>query len=239
MSPVAVWARSSSERWVLAWVDRYTRGVPSHVAGDRRDELRSDLWEQVQADGDRPTSELATAISILSRTVRGIPSDLSWRRAQLAGRPAQPFRNRFVNRVVPAGVVLAAVVGVMLASIGVGALGRIGVALARHEFPPSDLTVTSTALGTLGLVCGLLLMLRSRTRWIGAIWLAASAAIVLSFGGLALVTLSATVQWFAYRLLPYPLSTLGQLGVIAAIASVSLFYLLLAIGWIPRREERR
>jgi len=239
MSSVGVWAQSSSERWVLAWVDRYTRDVPGSIADDRRNELMSDLWEQAHDDNDRAKAGVTTAISILSRAVRGVPSDLSWRRAQLAGRPSQPFRIRFVKGMVPAGVVLAAVVGLMVTSVGVFALGRVGIVVARHQFPPSDLTVMSTALGTVGLVCGLLLMVRSRTRWIGAIWLAASAAIVLYFGGLALVTISATAQWFANRLLEYPMSPFGQPAVVAAIAAVSLFYLSLAIAWIPKREESR
>ncbi len=239
MSSASIWAQSRSERWVLAWVDRYTRDVPGGVADDRRDELLSDLWEQSHTEQGSAKAGVKTAISILSRAARGVPSDLSWRRAQLTGRPPQPFRVRFVNWMVPTGVVLATVVGLMVTSVGVFALGRVGIVVARHQFPPSDLTVLSTALGTLGLVCGLLLMMRSRTRWIGAIWLAVSAAIVLYFGGLALVTVSATAQWFANRILEYPMSSFGQPAVIAAIAAVSLFYVSLAIAWIPKREESR
>lgn len=68
----------TAERLALWWVDRYTRGLTAAARGDRRAELESDIWEQRAAPG----ASKATQLAILSRCVRGVPADLSWRRAQ-------------------------------------------------------------------------------------------------------------------------------------------------------------
>lgn len=72
----------NAARVVLWWVDRYTGGVPRAAGEERRSEIASDLWEQRAASHGGPAVELA----ILSRWVRGIPADLSWRRARRTGR---------------------------------------------------------------------------------------------------------------------------------------------------------
>ena len=68
----------TAERLALWWVDLYTRGLTAAARGDRRAELESDIWEQRAAPG----ASKATQLAILSRCVRGVPADLSWRRAQ-------------------------------------------------------------------------------------------------------------------------------------------------------------
>lgn len=68
----------TAERLALWWVDRYTRGLTAAARGDRRAELASDIWEQRSA----PDASKATQLAIFSRCVRGVPADLSWRRAQ-------------------------------------------------------------------------------------------------------------------------------------------------------------
>ena len=65
---------------VARWVAYYTRRLPAEVAGRRRAELASDLWEQ-RAEGSAPGR---TALSMLWRMAAGALSDLTWRREQLA-----------------------------------------------------------------------------------------------------------------------------------------------------------
>ena len=92
-----------ASRLVAMWAGVYTRRLPTIVALDRRAELASDLWEQraqAQAIGQHDS---AVAMSILWRTVSGMPSDLSWRHAQLANRPGRRLR--------PAGTSAAHVIG--------------------------------------------------------------------------------------------------------------------------------
>jgi hypothetical protein len=57
-------------RW---WVDRYTRGLAPEVRDRRRAEIESDVYEHAH-------SEVASDGSVLWRTLRGVPADLSWRR---------------------------------------------------------------------------------------------------------------------------------------------------------------
>lgn len=72
----------NATRLALWWVDRYTRCVPEVARAQRRAEIASDLWEQRAAAGAGTRVELA----VLSRCVRGIPADLSWRQSRRRGR---------------------------------------------------------------------------------------------------------------------------------------------------------
>jgi hypothetical protein len=74
---------------VAWWVEAYTRHLPDEVAGRRRAEVDSDLWEQ-RAAGRRAW---LVAFSILRRMAAGMPADLHWRHGQLAaarGRLLEP-----------------------------------------------------------------------------------------------------------------------------------------------------
>ena len=68
-------------RLALWWVDRYTRGLEAAAREDRRAEIASDIWEH----GAAPGASSATQLAILSRCVRGVGADLSWRRARRRG----------------------------------------------------------------------------------------------------------------------------------------------------------
>ena len=81
------------ERLALWWVDRYTRGLGADVRAERRAEIASDVWEHRAAAGSAPAVELAIA----SRCLRGVPADLSWRRARARGRRALPSRGSLLR----------------------------------------------------------------------------------------------------------------------------------------------
>jgi hypothetical protein len=72
----------TATRLALWWVARYTRGVPEAARARRRAEITSDLWEHRAAERGGLRAELA----VLSRCVRGIAADLSWRRSLRRGR---------------------------------------------------------------------------------------------------------------------------------------------------------
>lgn len=62
-----------------AWAQLYTAGAHAIPRDDRRGLITSDLWEHQAAaiaDGQQPG---ALAGAIISRVVRGIPADLTWR----------------------------------------------------------------------------------------------------------------------------------------------------------------
>lgn len=77
----------SGDRMILWWTDRYTRGLPAEVRSERIDEIRSDVWEHRRAFG----ATRSTLFAALSRCLRGVPADLTWRRSQRArGRHVSP-----------------------------------------------------------------------------------------------------------------------------------------------------
>jgi hypothetical protein len=68
---------------VSRWVRFYTRNLPIHIAERRIDEIDADLHDHIAHERARGTSDRRIALSILSRMVRGLAADLSWR----GGRP--------------------------------------------------------------------------------------------------------------------------------------------------------
>lgn len=64
---------------VARWVRLYTRNLPAPIAERRMAEIGSDLHDQIAHERGLGTSERRIALSILSRMVRGISADASWR----------------------------------------------------------------------------------------------------------------------------------------------------------------
>lgn len=63
---------------VLRWVDFYTSFVPADVAQERRQELLSDIYEQLAEGQRRELSQGSIDRAIAGRALRGLPSDLTW-----------------------------------------------------------------------------------------------------------------------------------------------------------------
>jgi len=68
---------ATSGAFSVWWADRYTRGLPDEVRARRRDEIESDVFEELHTATDRRPASLTW------RTVRGIPSDVAWRRQEV------------------------------------------------------------------------------------------------------------------------------------------------------------
>lgn len=66
------------------WVRCYTTQVGAEAAESRRAEIASDLWEQRTHGRSVDAPPLAVGVSIVRRTVAGIPADLIWSRMQRA-----------------------------------------------------------------------------------------------------------------------------------------------------------
>jgi hypothetical protein len=76
------------------WTDRYTRGLADEVRERRRNEIASDVFEQLHAASDERSSSLTW------RTVRGIPADVAWRRQEKRAMQAnspEPRESRWRN----------------------------------------------------------------------------------------------------------------------------------------------
>lgn len=75
---------------VVGWVRLYTRGVPPGVARRRIDEIAADLHEEIAHGRGSGVGDGRIALGLLSRTLRGVPADASWR-AGLARVPTMEF----------------------------------------------------------------------------------------------------------------------------------------------------
>lgn len=64
-------SRPLATRAVERWVSLYTFALPRAIADERRDEVRSDLWEHQASGGG--------GVDLVRRAVAGMPADLAWR----------------------------------------------------------------------------------------------------------------------------------------------------------------
>lgn len=62
------------------WVQLYTSRLPPDQAGQRCDEILSDLWEHLDDSIQSGHSRLRHNVHVIERVLSGIPADLSWRR---------------------------------------------------------------------------------------------------------------------------------------------------------------
>jgi hypothetical protein len=64
---------------VARWVRFYTRNVPTPIAKRRIEEIDADLRDHIAHERARGAGDRRIALSILSRMVRGLAADASWR----------------------------------------------------------------------------------------------------------------------------------------------------------------
>ena len=64
---------------VLSWVRFYTRRLPAAIAERRVAEISADLHDHITDEQARGTGDRRIALGVLSRMVRGLAADASWR----------------------------------------------------------------------------------------------------------------------------------------------------------------
>jgi hypothetical protein len=146
-------ADTAGARLARGWVNALTRTAEPESGRDRRDEVASDVHEQLQEAWERGHFA-AGSRSVVGRVVRGMPADLTWRIGletrpgrlawhlrnpstaltsafvlmlpiNLVANSAYPGRRRFVDYAIPLWI-LTDVIGIALLSFGLWAgLARI------------------------------------------------------------------------------------------------------------------
>ena len=81
----------------MRWVFFYTRRLPARIAYPRRDEVASDLWEHRHDARTRGMSDLATAVAIIWRMIRGAPADVGWRFVKVASAQGRTVEVRLTE----------------------------------------------------------------------------------------------------------------------------------------------
>jgi hypothetical protein len=74
---------------VARWVRFYTRELPAPTAQRRVDEIDADLHDHIAHERSRGTGDRRIALSILSRMVRGLAADASWRGHHANANPSE------------------------------------------------------------------------------------------------------------------------------------------------------
>lgn len=154
-------------RAVLTWCFWYTRGLDADTAGNRRNEIASDLHEQraeLLEDGVAPWRISA---HVAGRALRGAPADLLWRAERIrdddTNRPALN-RLRWSESITALGHLLT------LAMVGTGVYvyARVAGALTRDDISYVPSATYALILLTLFGIAGMALLLARRTRRWGA-----------------------------------------------------------------------
>jgi hypothetical protein len=93
---------------VTRWVRFYTRDLPAPIARRRIDEIGADLHDHIAHERADGTSDRRIALSIVSRMVRGLRADASWRRRvrPLNGDPMKPLLAILATGIGVAAIVL-------------------------------------------------------------------------------------------------------------------------------------
>jgi hypothetical protein len=73
-------------RLVARWVRFYTRGLPTPIAERRIDEIDADVHDHIAHERAEGTGDGRIALGIVSRMVRGLGADASWRRLRVTSR---------------------------------------------------------------------------------------------------------------------------------------------------------
>lgn len=158
-----IWT-SRAARFVRAWTQAYTVGLSSGDRAERIAEIDSDLWEL------RYETE---ETDIMSRLVRGIPSDLIWLVQMIGTKTVQADKGDAVASARRIGTIsrgtgwafrsLAVLIGVL------GVLGSAGTLLG-HPLTMNEVgtVMSATILLTDGFVVMVSALILARRPWIGA-----------------------------------------------------------------------
>jgi hypothetical protein len=154
---------------VARWARLYTLGLPTPTRQRRVSEIAADLHDQIAHERAHGTGDRRIALSILSRMVRGLPADASWR-----------------SRQAPDPAARRSLIGIMLAAAFLLSVPLVAMQVTDEvAWGPGDFVVAGA------LIVGTGLLLRAAVRKAGdlayraAVGVALAAAFVLVWTNLA------------------------------------------------------
>jgi hypothetical protein len=105
---------------VTRWVRCYTSQLPAPFAERRRDEISADLSDHIAHEQARGTNDWRIALSILSRMLRGLTADASWR-----------------SRIRPwGGDLMKSFAFILAAALGLAAVGVLAILYGNDDDAP-------------------------------------------------------------------------------------------------------
>jgi hypothetical protein len=163
---------------VARWVRFYTRELPPPIAQRRVDEINADLHDHIAHERAHGASDRRIALGILSRMVRGLAADASWR-SQHAGaitdqpsRPEQPMKTRKIASRATIGIVLGAACFLLLPLLAMQVTNEVAWDLA-------DFAVAGALLVGTGLMFELAARKAGNIAYRAAVGVALAAAFIL------------------------------------------------------------
>jgi hypothetical protein len=115
---------------VARWVRFYTRELPTPIAQRRINEIDADLHDHIAHERAYGTSDRRIALSILSRMVRGLAADVSWRGQHTKAttdQPSTPEEAMKKHKTAYRSAVTVALAAALILVWLMGAVGIIGV----------------------------------------------------------------------------------------------------------------
>jgi hypothetical protein len=209
------------------WVRFYTRDLPAPIAGRRVDEIGADLHDHIEHERANGTSDRRIALAVLSRMVRGVAADVSWRdeRARaISDRPTTPGGPMKTHEVIspvasrerPPSVTILAI----LAAVGgVGAVLGVIAGSFIHGLDSLDAVETVIVLAALGMA--VLYLAFAYAAWNLKPW-GWSLGLVAGIASIVLTTAVLIRGWADLTIDAPPFAVLGVLVVV--IAAAALFF---------------
>lgn len=121
---------------VARWVRFYTRDVPSPTAQRRVEEIDADLYDHIAHERAHGTSQRRIAWNLLSRMVRGVAADISWRGQHpkaTTDHRSTPGGPMTANKTAYRSALVLALGTMVFLAWGVAAMGIIGAEGDRFD----------------------------------------------------------------------------------------------------------
>jgi hypothetical protein len=224
---------------ILRWVTFYTRKLPEDVAGQRRDEIVSDIYEQSADVGSGAAARRMLAVSLAWRAIRGIAADLAWRTTRIRNvRREQGALSADSRRPHSSATAVVLTLATTLAVVGVFTTIRV---LVNPNARSSEELQLLLIVAPLAMLTGLALFARATTRPAALVVMAAASIPLTWVVGVSLWSISATLGHASMYVLGLMNLSVDKVGYIAVVpgAATAVFFFSMALRGLSAGTRRR